>query len=524
MEILSDEGQLYEAPEEIRSEVCFLEGKGLFAVSNLRSNLIFREYLQGLKIRNVTFEIDYLSINELKTKVNQIHKRNKPSHTTSAEQEASDLLNKAKELGASDVHIRINGMKDISEIWMRILGDLERMGVEALDDAEYGRGLCRILAGIMTDKTAKGQGTFSTNIQSSSRIGHHEGLPAGLNGIRLENVPTNTGSKMTARLLYDAASGAQTLSSLGFSRPHESVFGLFRKSVHGLILFSGPTGSGKSTTLNRYLTMFNKEHGGRRSIFTIEDPVELTVEGADQTEIPYCETIGERNSAFTKLLSSGLRSDPDVVMIGEVRDEPSAALSIQASMTGHQVIGTVHANNAIGSLMRLVDLGVAEELVFDSNNVIGLVSQRLLKVLCEECKIPLLEAKDRISEQDYNRIMQTGINVGHAYVNGGGCECCHGRGATKRTVVSQVIKTDMLLMSYLRKHDLVKASEHIKDHIKAESMIEHALIKINQGIVDPFDAESVLGVLNMHVMESDSKIEMTEIERVMPIDQEERRG
>ncbi len=526
MVILSATGQIYEAPDDIRDDVCFLDGKGLFVADRLKNNLLLREYIHGLKIRNVVFEIEYLSIVELKSKVSRLTKGNKTKRT-SAEEEATNLLKKAKDLGASDVHIRVNSTKDFTEIRMRILGDLEKIesdSDDSVDDAEYGLGLCRILAGIMTDKNAKGQSSFVASQPSSSRIGHHEGLPEGLNGIRLENVPTNTGNKMTARLLYDSVNGATSLSALGFSGSHESVFKLFRKSVHGLILFSGPTGSGKSTSMNRYLTLYQEEYEDKRSIYTIEDPVEQTIEGADQTEIPHCDSIEERNAEFTRLLSSGLRSDPDAVMVGEIRDKPSASLSMQASMTGHQVLGTLHANNALGSLMRLVDLGVPEELVFDANNVIGLVSQRLLRVLCEDCKVPILQSEGRIPRRDYDRVMQAGINAEHVYVNGGGCDCCSGRGVTTRAVAAQVIKTDMMLMDFLRNKDMLSASDHIKRQIQAKSMIEHALSKINQGIVDPFDAEAVLGVLNMHVIESDSKIEMSEIERVMPSEQQERRG
>lgn len=519
---LASKGQLYEAPEEIRDDVFFIKNSGMFAAEKLDGNLLFREYIHGLKIRKVAPVVKFLPVNELKTKVSSFKKTKGNSQATSAEKKTSSILRQAKELGASDIHIRVNNVKDTSEIWMRILGELERVEIDDIVDAEDGLGLCRILAGIMTDKNTKGQSSFVASQTSSSRIGQHEGLPKGLNGIRLENVPTNTGNKMTARLLYDTTKSAKSLADLGFSNPNESVFKLFRKSVHGLILFSGPTGSGKSTTMNRYLTIYLDENEGRRSVFTIEDPVELTIDGADQTEIPYCETAEERSAEFTRLLSSGMRSDPDVVMVGEVRDEPSANLSMQASMTGHQVLGTIHANNAIGSLMRLVDLGVPEELVFDSNNVIGLIAQRLLRVLCDNCKVPLLEAAEKgiVSETGYNRIMQIGIDIGNIYVNGGGCDCCKGRGVTSRVVVAQVIKTDMMLMRFLRNHDMVGASDHIKDQIKAKSMIEHAQEKIAAGIVDPFDAEDVLGILNMHVMESDSKIEMTEIERVMPIKRE----
>lgn len=510
MQVLSAQGQKYEAQESIMDVVCFVQDRGLL-INQSKSNHIVDEYIQGLRIRGVDFEVQYLKPDEFRQEVVKMEKASSTLDETQAQRAAIALIQKGKDLGTSDIHLMVDAVNSKTEIWMRILGDMEL--IEGDHDDKYGVSICRSMS-LLTDSKGGQAAEFHPDQEMSARIGNHSKLPDGLFGVRLENIPTNSGNRMVMRLLYDnTGRGDHSLHALGFTRPQEAVFNFFRKSVHGMVLFTGPTGSGKSTTMHSNIILYRDENEGKKSICTIEDPVEMKIDGASQTEIGYCETPEERQVEFVKKLSSILRGDPDLIMTGEIRDEPTATLSLRASMTGHQVLSTLHANTVIGALYRMVDLGVPENLVFDPNNIVGVVSQRLVRVLCEECKVPFKDRMHKFNDHDLNRIMSTKVEPNQTYLIGDGCECCGGRGVTTRTIVGQVIKTDMKLMNYLRNKETEKAIAHIRDAIKAQSIIDVTIEKINQGLVDPFDAEKTIGLLNMERMEHDSTIEMSEIEQ-----------
>jgi len=506
MQVLSATGAIHEAPESIRSQVCF-DGQILLVDQALRFDQVTGEYIEGLKrIKKLDFELLYVSEDEVTRALKKGKDAKQEINETDAEKLTFKLMDEGRLKGASDIHIGVDHVNGKTTIRMRIHGDLEEFPSR---DDNYGVSIGRSLF-LLIDNSGK-VAHFDSKAGLSARVGNHPKLPKGLFGIRVENVPTNTGNNLVLRLLYDATGGDMSLTSLGFSEDHADVFKMFTKSTHGIVLFSGPTGSGKSTTLNRYLHKFNAYHKGKKSIYTIEDPVEMLIPGAAQTELPHCDTAEERSKEGVKLLNSALRADPDLIMVGEIRDESFTGLGLRASMTGHQVIGTVHANNAIGIMNRLIDMGAPGNIIYDPTVVIGLVSQRLLRVLCEHCKKPLSESIAEYPQNDIKRIMSTPVDMKKAYVRGCGCKHCDGRGVTGRTVVAQVIRTDQKLMDSLREHNTLAAQSHIKNEIKATSMIDNTITKINAGMVDPFDAESSVGLLNMDLIEDDGQIKMSEI-------------
>ena len=195
--------------------------------------------------------------------------------------------------------------------------------------------------------------------------------------VRVSTLPSGYGERVVLRLL-DKQAGRLDLEHLGMEESARDAFNALLHKPHGIILVTGPTGSGKTTTLYAGLTRLNSKE---RNILTVEDPIEYYLDGIGQTQVN-----NKVDMTFAKGLRSILRQDPDVVMIGEIRDLETASIAVQASLTGHLVLSTLHTNSAIGAITRLRDMGVEPFLL--SSSLIGVLAQRLVRVLCPDCKEP----------------------------------------------------------------------------------------------------------------------------------------
>ena len=205
--------------------------------------------------------------------------------------------------------------------------------------------------------------------------------------IRVATAPTSYGERVTMRLL-DRSSILLDLSDLGFSQNNMKSMGTLIHKSHGIILVTGPTGSGKTTSLYAFLAVINKPD---LNILTIEDPVEYQLTGVSQTQVN-----SKINLTFASGLRSFLRHDPDVIMVGEIRDLETAEIAIQAALTGHLVLSTLHTNDAPGAITRLVDMGVEPFLV--ASSVIGIMAQRLIRTLCKKCRESYLPTPEEMRE------------------------------------------------------------------------------------------------------------------------------
>lgn len=195
--------------------------------------------------------------------------------------------------------------------------------------------------------------------------------------IRVSTIPSNHGERVVLRLL-DKQAGKLDLSHLGMSKPSHKAMQALIERPHGIILVTGPTGSGKTTTLYAALEELNNQV---RNIMTVEDPIEYSLTGVGQTQVNT-----KVDMTFARGLRAILRQDPDVVMIGEIRDLETAQIAVEASLTGHLVLSTLHTNSAVGSVTRLQDMGVEPYLL--SSSLIGACAQRLVRTLCPDCKTP----------------------------------------------------------------------------------------------------------------------------------------
>ena len=248
--------------------------------------------------------------------------------------------------------------------------------------------------------------------------------------IRMSTMPSAHGERVVLRLL-DKQAGQLELQQLNMNAQVLACYEKALRSPHGIILVTGPTGSGKTTTLYAGLTHINQ---ATRNILTIEDPVEYMLPGVGQTQVN-----PKVDMTFVRGLRAILRQDPDVVMVGEIRDLETAEIAVQASLTGHLVLSTLHTNTAIGAVTRLQDMGIEPFLL--SSSLIGVMAQRLVRLLCNECKEPhpLVDAERTLlglAADDHSA-----VNVYRAK----GCEQCHYSGYRGRTGIYELIEvTDAL--------------------------------------------------------------------------------
>lgn len=271
--------------------------------------------------------------------------------------------------------------------------------------------------------------------------------------IRVATLPTVFGEKIVMRLLAKNT-GIMRIDQLGFSQQNLQAFtGIIRHS-YGMLLITGPTGSGKTTTLYAVVNQLNNKES---NIVTIEDPVEYVVPGVNQTQVN-----NKAGLTFATGLRSLLRQDPDVIMIGEIRDTETAAIAVKAATTGHLVLSTLHTNDAAGAITRLIDMGVEPFLV--ASSLIGVVSQRLVRVLCPHCKEPYEPVADS-PERDFLG-MQSNQPV--TLYRPKGCHNCNNIGYKGRTTIQEVLPVSDVIRQLTKER---ATEQEIKAQAKREGMI-----------------------------------------------------
>ncbi|MDF2546500.1 MAG: type secretion system protein GspE [Anaerosolibacter sp.] len=238
--------------------------------------------------------------------------------------------------------------------------------------------------------------------------------------MRISILPTVYGEKIVIRLL-DRSNKALSKEQLGFTPDNLKVFDDILKNPYGILLVTGPTGSGKSTTLYAALKELNDVH---KNIITVEDPVEYRLEGVNQSQVN-----NKAGMTFASGLRSILRQDPDIIMIGEIRDGETAQIAIRAAITGHLVLSTLHTNDTASTVARLVDMGIEPYLI--SSSVVGIVAQRLVKKICDNCKVSY--------RPDNGEIQLLQIRPDVLLHKGQGCNVCNHTGYKGRTAIHEVM-------------------------------------------------------------------------------------
>lgn len=411
---------------------------------------------------------------------------------------------------ASDIHIRVQ--RDATRIYLRVHGDLV---FHRMMQRVEGENLTRAAFGFTEPDSRRGHPTFDEKQEIAAsmsrtvraRVDNETSFRTVELKMRWQSVPREPdGWTVVLRLLRLGAAGrAKTLADLGYLPSQIACLQqLIRKPV-GLLVLSGATGSGKSTTLVTLATMYHELYGGRRLMRSIEDPCEYQIAGIEQHSVS--RAMKESNSTdtpFARLLRACMRADPDALLIGEVRDEITANLSMQAVQTGHLVLTTVHAADPLRSIERLIQLGVERSEMAADSFLHASIYQRLLPTLCEHCKIGWAEGAGTLAPSTRAVLEdRLGDRLDRICFRGPGCDECRQMGIAGRTVVAQIVTPDLqqqwMILEKQPLHAFAywrgRVSERFPD-VQGFDVIDHAIEHIGNGRVSPIDADLDLGGLD----------------------------
>lgn len=376
----------------------------------------------------------------------------------------TDFLEKvilvAKEIGSSDIHFELFEKK--ARIRFRLDGKLKEQFHVNID--EYPTIVNKIKIRAQLDISEKrlpqdGRITVITDREDFD--------------IRVSVMPTLYGEKIVLRIL-SKDTNAIDLKKLGLTDDDLTIYQEHVKKPNGIILISGPTGSGKTTTLYATLKLLNKDN---TNILTVEDPIEYTLEGVNQVQLK--ENIG---LDFATTLRTFLRQDPDIIMVGEIRDVATANMAIRAALTGHLVLSTIHTNSAWATVSRLIDMGVPSFLIANTLNIS--IAQRLVRKLCEHCK-----TKNSSIKGIFPNNFSIPKELTHHY-EAAGCSQCHHTGYNGRKAIYELLPIDKELMNYIKNNHL-SIDDYLTEN-KIMTLKDNAVQLIKEGTTSVEEVFSLL--------------------------------
>ena len=321
---------------------------------------------------------------------------------------ATTIVENSFRADATDIHIE--PFKTYTRIRIRVNGDLVELMNVANQVHNSLTTRLKLISGMnIAEKRVPQDGRFTQVVDGTTL------------DVRVSSLPTVNGEKIVIRILSTGQIALRKITDLGMSDYNYRMFESMIKCPHGVMLVTGPTGSGKTTTLYAALGELAKPNV---NVITVEDPVEKQIDGINQVQVNT-----KAGMTFAAALRSILRQDPDIVMIGEMRDSETAEIGIRAAITGHLVLSTLHTNDAASTIVRLVDMGIPPYMV--ASSLIGVIAQRLVKVLCPKCKTA------RMSTPDENKLMKLDHSV--PIYESRGCPECNNTGYKGRTAIHEII-------------------------------------------------------------------------------------
>ncbi|MFN7093898.1 MAG: GspE/PulE family protein [Burkholderiales bacterium] len=509
IKVLTAKGGLYQVPPSLYDYICLTSDKKLYyneAYANHPYVLNKIAYFREARL------FDEKPIPLSSAEIRNFYDKNLKhlQESSQLQREISDLFTIAASKNASDVHIMVR--KNECLIKIRTIGDLD-LSYEYT--AAHGHAFCKTIFMTMCDQAGK---TFQPKSRQDARMKAIY-LPEGITGVRIGTSPTDSGYIMVCRLLKKSDPNQLNLAVLGYESFQIALIDQAKSKKGGINIFAGPTGSGKSTTMSIIIGSIISDSNGRKHVITAENPVEYEIGGqikiqknidgqlverklmAYATQTPVMAGTAKRQrEIFSEAIKAMMRLDPDVIMVGEIRDGGSLKAAVDASMTGHQVWTSVHATTAMGILKRLITVGsndedeaaVNKELICDASVISSLMSQRLVKKLCPDCSELLYHHISVIDPALINRLNKafagdlTGIRI-----RGNGCNQCNNKGILGRTVVAEVINCDQKFMELIL-NSAYEAEKYWLSKLNGIPMMQHGLLKVKRGIIDPIDLEEEL--------------------------------
>lgn len=514
VKLLSAQGAQFEVPANLRDTMCFTSDGVLTVLKGMESDptvLAYRNRLRrnGMRIKNQRLS----SVSMLRRLYKDLAESNERIRVVDSVGSASNkqievirVISEAVRRGASDIHITIDTA--VGTIAYRIHGDVYRVQeLPAKDCVE----LCSTIYQSMCDIA---ESTYKPNVHQDARMKSEFVRRCGLFGSRIASGPTDRGSRMVIRLLYDPGTGIPTLPELGYLTEQIDLINTMRDQTSGINILSGATGSGKSTTLVSVLSQIisdarkgdtgllkvNREMNDAEqfwgiSVVTIEDPPEYTIHGANQTPLIANKSDEESiRRGWSNAIKACMRQDPDVMMIGEIRDQGSARAAFDAAMTGHGVWTTVHTTDAVGIMLRLEGLQVESDRMLDPEIVTGLINQSLAQKLCPHCSVPWLSARDKVGEKIRGRV-EAYCDLENVRLRGPGCNHCN-MGIIGRAVIAEVIAPNLEFMENFKREGKSAAKQYWVHQMGGITKNMALLRRINEGMVDPIEGEKKVCMLN----------------------------
>ncbi|WP_308993687.1 GspE/PulE family protein [Mariniflexile litorale] len=402
-----------------------------------------KEELKLIFNKNIILEFVESSI--VKRALSLYYRKNddKPRLVSYGNDFLEDLIFEAKNINASDIHIEI--YEEDVRVRLRIDGQL--IEKNHIKKENYLELINQIKIKSNLDITEK-------RLPQDGRIEYDDF------DIRVSILPTHHGEKVVMRILGRDASHLD-INKLGLDNDDVQTYLEAVKKTNGIVLISGPTGSGKTTTLYATLKHLNDI---KRNILTVEDPIEYTLKGINQVQLK--ENIG---LTFTSALRSFLRQDPDIIMLGEIRDAQTAQMAIRASLTGHLVLSTIHTNSAVGTISRLVDMDIPSFLIAETINVS--VAQRLVRTLCDSCK-----KEEIFNDKDLPRSFKADSPLKSHYT-AKGCDDCYHTGYKGRRAIYEILPITHEVADAIKNNTLVQS-----DFTKNKKLSNKAFDLLSRGL------------------------------------------
>jgi len=498
--LLTVPGGDFELPKETQGLLAYFSGGCLIISRTHRYDGRVLAFMDLLRKKNRPMRIPFYSDLGLVSAIYKHYEnslgdgnRSRVDFNNQMQKDFVDIIAKAAAQKVSDIHIEV---ADQTTIYFRIDGSMQPV-LEF--NAGWGESFVRAAfasadisnANYAQNEYQSAQKDGRTPLRGTKDLY----LPQGVLSIRMQFNPIAFGSRyVVMRLLYDNPSENITTEQ-EFGKYEQTLLHRLRSYPTGLVVVAGPTSSGKSTTLVRNMVLMLKEHNYEINLITVEDPVEQKIFGAHQIPVVNTASEEQREAEYTEALAAALRSDPDTLMVGEIRTLAAAQLTVKGALSGHNVWTTLHANSAMAALVRLLDMGVEAFKLKEETMMRGLVSMRLFKRLCPHCREKL---KNHPEYPEYARVMDSFGELGleQVYVRGSGCDACNGTGTMGRIKAGEIIITNSEFLNLALSGNTDGAVKYWLEEMDGRTLKEAACSLMLQGIIGVDELERWVGLLD----------------------------
>lgn len=498
--LLTATGARMELSKDVQSLIAYFSGGEIIISRTHKYDGRVLAFLDLLRERNMPKRIPFYSDLGLISAIYKTYEdrlgnvvRARTDYDNQMQKDFVDIIARAAAQKVSDVHIEV---ADQTTIYFRIDGSMQPV-LEY--NSAWGESFVRAAfasADISNSNYAQNEYQSAQKDGRTPLRGTKDlYLPNGVTSIRMQFNPIAFGSRyVVMRLLYDNPSeGIKTEQEFG--EYEQNLLMRLRAYPTGLVIVAGPTSSGKSTTLVRNMALMLKERNYEINMITVENPVEQKIFGAHQMPVVNAMNEEQRDEKYTEALAAALRSDPDTLMVGEIRTLAAAQLTVRGALSGHNVWTTLHANSAMAALTRLLDMGVESFKLKDETLMRGLVSMRLFKKLCPHCREPLVNHPEYPA---YRRVKDAFgmVGVKQTFVRGPGCSECKGSGTFGRIKAGEIIITNSEFLRLALAGNTDLAMKYWLEEMDGRTLKEAAAELMLKGIIGVDELERWVGLLD----------------------------